>query len=55
VAHEHQVGESSSPGRGRRKRDLRNELRAAEVLEAIMAGGVVAIAVTVFLGGMVMG
>jgi hypothetical protein len=55
VAHEHQVGESSSPGRGRRKQNLRNELRRTEVLEAIMAGGVVAIAVAVFLGGVVMG
>jgi hypothetical protein len=55
VAHEHQVGGSSSPDRDRGKRDLRNELRGTEVLEAIMAGGVVAIAVAVFLGGVVMG
>ena len=55
VAHEHQVGESNSPGRGRGQRDLRRELRGTEVLEAIMAGVVIASAVSVFLGGLVMG
>ena len=55
MAHEHQVGESTSSGRGRRKRDLRKELRGTKVREAIMAGVVVAIAVAVFLGGMVVG
>ena len=54
VAHPCQVGESSSPGRGRSERDLRTELRGTEVLEAIMAG-VVAVAVTVFIAGVVMG
>jgi hypothetical protein len=55
VAHEHRPGGSNSPGRDRRKRDLRRELRSTEWLEAIMAGAVVAIAVAVSLGGMVMG
>jgi hypothetical protein len=54
VAHEHRLG-SSSPGRDRRKRDLREGLRGTEWLEAIMAGVVVAMAVAVFLGGVVMG
>ena len=35
--------------------DLRKELRGTGVLEAIMAGGVVAIAIAVFLSGIVMG
>jgi hypothetical protein len=34
---EHQVGGNIPHGRGRRKRDLRNELRRTEVLAAIMA------------------
>src|SRR5260370_38151273 len=54
VAHEHQAGESSSPGRGRRERDLRMELRGTKVLEAIMAS-VVVVAVAVFIAGMMMG
>lgn len=54
VAHPCQVGESSSPGRGRRERDLRTELRGTEVLEAIMASVVIA-AVALFLGGIVIG
>ena len=54
VAHPCQVGESSSPGRGRRERDLRTELRGTEVLEAIMAS-VVVVAVAVFIAGLVMG
>lgn len=54
VAHPCQAGESSSPGRGRRERDLRTELRGTKVLEAIMAG-VVVVAVAVFIAGMVMG
>jgi hypothetical protein len=54
VAHACQVGESRSPDRDRRKRDLRAELRGTEVLEAIMAG-VVVIAVAVFIAGLVMG
>lgn len=55
MAHEHQVGERNSPGRGRGQRDLRTDLRGTEVLEAIMAGVIVASAVSVFLGGLVMG
>src|ERR1700689_475659 len=35
--------------------DLRKELRGPEVLEAIMAGVVVAVAIAVFLGGIVVG
>jgi hypothetical protein len=54
VAHERQVGESGSPDRGRSEWDLRTELRGTKVLEAIMAG-VVAVAVTVFIAGVVMG
>ena len=54
VAHEHQVGKSTSPGLDR-KRDLRKELRGTEVLEAIMAGAVIAVAVAVFLGGIMAG
>jgi len=54
VAHPCQAGESSSPGRGRRERDLRTELRGTKVLEAIMAS-VVVVAVAVFIAGVVMG
>jgi hypothetical protein len=54
VAHEQQVGESRSPDRGRRERDLRTEVRGTEVLEAIMAG-VVVVAVTVFIAGLAVG
>jgi hypothetical protein len=53
-AHPCQVGESSSPGRGRRERDLWTELRRTKVREAIMAG-VVVVAVAVFIAGVVMG
>jgi hypothetical protein len=35
--------------------DLRKELRGPEVLEAIMAGVVVVVAIAVFLGGIVVG
>ena len=55
MAHEHLAGESSSPGRGRRRRDLRKELRGPDGLEAIMADVVVTMAVAVFLDGIVMG
>jgi hypothetical protein len=55
VAYEHQVGESVLPGQERRKRDPRKELRGVEVREAIVAGVLVASAVAVFLGGLVMG
>lgn len=55
MAHEYQAGESSSPGRGRRKRDLRKVIRGTEVLEAIMAGAVILMTVAVFLAGVVMG
>jgi len=54
VAHEHQVGESNSLGRGRRKQDLRKELRGTEVPEAMMAGVVIATA-AVFIGGIALG
>jgi hypothetical protein len=54
VAHPCQVGESSSPGRGRKERDLRTKLRGTEVLEAIMAS-VVVVAVTLFIAGVVIG
>jgi hypothetical protein len=53
VDHEHQVGERTLLGLDRRNRDLRKELRGPEVLEAIMAGVVVAAAIAVFLGGIV--
>ena len=55
VVREHRVGGNIPPGRGRRKRDLRKELRGTEVREAIMAGVVVASAVSAFLGGLVIG
>jgi hypothetical protein len=55
VDHEHRAGENRSPGRGRRRRDLRRELRGTEGLEAIMAGVVVVIAVAGFFGGIVTG
>ena len=55
VAHEYQAGESTSPGRGRRKRDLRKEVRGTEVLEAIMAGVLAIAAVALFLAGVVVG
>jgi hypothetical protein len=42
-------------GPARRRRDLRKELRGTEVLEAIMAGVVVTIAISVFLGGVMVG
>ena len=54
MAHEHQAGESASPGHGR-KRNLRTELRGPEVREAIMAGVVVAVTIALFLGGVVVG
>jgi hypothetical protein len=54
VAHTCRVGESSSPGRDSRERDLRTELRGTKVLEAIMASLVV-VAVAVFIAGLVMG
>jgi hypothetical protein len=39
----------------RRRQDLRKELRGPDVLEAIMAGVVVTIAIAVFLGGVMVG
>jgi hypothetical protein len=54
VAHAYRVGESGSPGRDSRERDLRTELRGTKVLEAIMAS-VVVVAVAVFIAGVVMG
>jgi hypothetical protein len=51
VVHKHQARESTSPGLGRRKRNLRNELRGPEMREAIMAGVVIAL----FLAGVVTG
>jgi hypothetical protein len=55
VAHEHQADENISPGRDRRKRNLRKELRREQVLEASMAAGVIAIIIALFLGGVVTG
>ena len=55
VDHEPQVGGRTSLGLHRRNRNLRKELRGPEVLEAIMAGVVVAVAIAVFLGGIVVG
>lgn len=55
MAHEHQADESTSAGLGCRKQDLRKELRGLEVLEAIMAGAVIAAAAAVFIGGIVIG
>jgi hypothetical protein len=54
VAHEPQVGESIFRGLDR-KRDPRKEFRGTGVLEAIMAGVLIAVAVAVFLGGIVVG
>jgi hypothetical protein len=54
VAHEHQVGESNSPGRSRRKQNLRKELRGPEVLEAIMADVVAVAALAAFVLGAIM-
>ena len=51
VVHKHQARESISPGLGRRKRNLRNEVRGPEMREAIMAGVVIAL----FLSGVVVG
>jgi hypothetical protein len=53
VDHEHQA--NGSPGLGRREQVRRKELRGTGVLEAIMAGVVIAAAVAVFLGGIVVG
>jgi hypothetical protein len=55
VVCERQVGGNTPSGRDRSKRDLRNELRGTKVLEAVVAGFVVAIAISVFLGGLVTG
>jgi hypothetical protein len=55
VVREHRVGGSISPGRGRRKRIPRKELRGTEVLEAIMAGVIIAAMIALFLGGVVVG
>jgi hypothetical protein len=54
VAHEHQASESISRGLGRRKRDLRKELRGTEVLEAIMADLVAVAALAAFVLGAIM-
>jgi len=51
VVHKHQAHETTSPGLGRRKRNLRNEVRGPEMREAIMAGVVIAL----FLAGVVVG
>jgi len=55
VVHKYRERESTSPGLGHRKRNLRNELRGPEVREAIMAGVVVAVTIALFLGGVVVG
>ena len=51
MVHKHQACESTSPGLGRRKRNLRNEVRGPKMREAIMAGVVIAL----FLAGVVVG
>jgi hypothetical protein len=51
VVHKHQARESTSPGLGDSKRNLRTELRGPKVREAIMAGVVIAL----FLAGVVVG
>jgi hypothetical protein len=48
-------GGGTSLGRGRRKRDQRNELRGTEGLEAIMAGFLIAASIALFLGTVVAG
>jgi hypothetical protein len=55
VAHEHQVGENTSPGRDRRSGTCGKNSAGRKYWEPIMAGVVAAIAVAVFLGGMVVG
>jgi hypothetical protein len=51
----HQAGGTHLAGPPRRRQDLRKELRRTDVLEAIMAGAVVTIAIAVFLGGVMVG
>ena len=53
MTHEHRAGETTSLALDRRKRYPGEEPRGTEVLEAIMAG--VVIAVAVFLGGIMVG
>jgi hypothetical protein len=55
VVRERQVGGNTSSGRDRSRRDPRNELRGTKVLEAVVAGVVVTVAISVFLGGLVTG
>ena len=55
VAHEHQASGNNSRGLGRKKQDLRKELRGTDALEAIMAGVMVTTAIAVFLGGIMVG
>jgi hypothetical protein len=55
VVRERQVGGNAPSSRDRSKRDPRNELRGTKVLEAVVAGVVIAIAISVFLGGLVTG
>jgi hypothetical protein len=55
VAHTSQSSEGHSPDRGHGQRNLRNELRRREVLEAIMAGVVIISAVSIFLAGLILG
>jgi hypothetical protein len=55
VAHERQADGNISPGRDRRKVDLRKELRGEQVLEAIMAANAIAMTIALFLGGVVTG
>jgi hypothetical protein len=54
VAHEHQADGSTSPELDHKKRDLRNELRGTEVLEAIMADLVAVAALAAFVLGAIM-
>lgn len=55
MLHEQRPGENISPDRDRTRRDPRTGLRGLERQEAIMAGGVVAMAVAIFFGGLVIG
>ena len=51
VVHKHQARDSTSPGLGDGKRNLRDEVRGPKMREAIMAGVIIAL----FLAGVVVG
>jgi len=55
VAHERQASGTNPPGLGGKRQDLRKELRGTDVLEGIMAGFMITIAIAVFLGGIMVG